>query len=94
MLVWTDGSYGLIEMHQRRQFGHVTGTRFGNPDFVALARAFGLQGFRVERAGELTPVLREAFAARGPVIVDIPIDYRENDKLGIDLWQLAPDLRR
>jgi acetolactate synthase-1/2/3 large subunit len=93
VLIWRDGSYGLIEMHQRRQFGHVTGTRFGNPDFVALAQAFGLQGFRVERAGELTPVLREAFAAPGPVIVEIPIDYRENDKLGIDLWQLAPDLR-
>ena len=93
VLIWRDGSYGLIEMHQRRQFGHVTGTRFGNPDFVALAQAFGLRGLRVERAGQLTPVLREAFAARGPVIVDIPIDYRENDKLGIDLWQLAPDLR-
>jgi len=94
VLVWSDGSYGLIEMHQRRQFGHVTGTRFGNPDFVALARAFGLEGFRVERAGELKPTLRRAFAARGPAIVEVPIDYRENEKLGIDLWQLAPDLRR
>ncbi len=94
VLVWSDGSYGLIEMHQRRQFGHVTGTRFGNPDFVALARAFGLEGFRVERAGELKPTLRRAFAAPGPVIVEVPIDYRENEKLGIDLWQLAPDLRR
>ena len=93
VLVWSDGSYGLIEMHQRRQFGHVTGTRFGNPDFVALARAFGLEGFRVERAGELKSTLRQAFAARGPVIVEVPIDYRENEKLGIDLWQLAPDLR-
>jgi thiamine pyrophosphate-dependent acetolactate synthase large subunit-like protein len=52
-----------------------------------------LQGFRVERAGDFGPVLREAFAASGPVIVDIPIDYRENDKLGIDLWKLAPDLQ-
>jgi len=93
VLVWADGSYGLIEMHQRRQFGHVTGTRFGNPDFVALAQAFGLRGFRVERAGQLTPVLREALAAPGPVIVEVPIDYRENDKLGIDLWKLAPGLR-
>jgi len=92
VLVFRDGSYGLIEMHQRRQFGHVTGTRFGNPDFVALARAFGLQGLRVERAGDLTPALREAFAASGPVIVDIAVDYRENEKLGIDLWKLAPDL--
>jgi len=94
VLVWSDGSYGLIEMHQRRQFGHVTGTRFGNPDFVALARAFGLEGFRVERAGELKPTLRRAFATGGPAIVEVPIDYRENEKLGIDLWQLAPDLRR
>jgi acetolactate synthase-1/2/3 large subunit len=93
VLVWSDGSYGLIEMHQRRRFGHVMGTRFGNPDLVALARSFGLQGFRVERAGDLVPVLREALAASGPVIVDIPIDYRENDKLGIDLWKLAPDLQ-
>ena len=47
----------------------------------------------MRRAGDLAAVLREAFAARGPVIVDIPIDYRENDKLGIDLWKLAPDLQ-
>ena len=94
VLVWSDGSYGLIEMHQRRQFGHVTGTRFGNPDFVALARAFGLEGFRVERAGDLKPTLRRAFATKGPAIVEVPVDYRENEKLGIDLWQLAPDLRR
>jgi acetolactate synthase-1/2/3 large subunit len=92
VLIWTDGSYGLIEMHQRRRFEHVEGTRFGNPDFVALARSFGLQGHRVTRAGDLAPVLREAFAASGPSIVDIPIDYAENEKLGIDLWKLAPDL--
>jgi len=92
VLIWTDGSYGLIEMHQRRRFEHVEGTRFGNPDFVALANSFGLEGYRVERAGDLAPVLREAFAASGPAIVDIPIDYTENEKLGIDLWKLTPDL--
>ena len=66
VLVWTDGSYGLIEMHQRRRFGRVMGTRFGNPDFVALARSFGLEGFRVGVRRRFSPVLREAFAARGP----------------------------
>ena len=44
VLVWSDGGYGLIEMHQRRKFGHVAGTRFDNPDLVALARAFGVDG--------------------------------------------------
>jgi len=92
VLVWNDGSYGLIEMHQRRRFDRVMGTRFGNPDFVGLARSFGLEGFRVRRAGDLPGVLREAFACSGPVVVDVPIDYSENEKLGIDLWKLAPDL--
>jgi len=92
VLVWTDGGYGLIEMHQRTRYQRICGTRFGNPDLVALARAFGVEGLRVRTAGELPAVLRRALAARGPVVVDIPIDYRENDKLGIDLWKLAPEV--
>jgi acetolactate synthase-1/2/3 large subunit len=91
ILVWSDGGYGLIEMHQRRKFGHVAGTRFDNPDLVGLARAFGVDGVRVERAGDLPAILDKALESSGPVVVDIPIDYAENDKLGIDLWQLAPE---
>jgi len=91
VLVWSDGGYGLIEMHQRRKFGHVAGTRFDNPDLVGLANAFGVDGVRVERAGDLPAILAKALASSGPVVVDIPIDYAENDKLGIDLWQLAPE---
>jgi acetolactate synthase-1/2/3 large subunit len=91
VLVWSDGGYGLIEMHQRRKFGRVAGTRFDNPDLVGLARAFGVDGVRVERAGDLPGILAKALESSGPVVVDIPIDYTENDKLGIDLWQLAPE---
>ncbi len=90
VLVWSDGGYGLIEMHQRRKYGRVAGTRFENPDLVALAQAFGVEGLRVERAGDFLPILRRALAASGPVVVDIPIDYGENAKLGMDLWKLAP----
>jgi len=91
ILVWSDGGYGLIEMHQRRKFGHVAGTRFDNPDLVGLAHAFGVDGVRVERAGDLPANLAKALDSNGPVVVDIPIDYAENDKLGIDLWRLAPE---
>jgi acetolactate synthase-1/2/3 large subunit len=78
-------------MHQRRKFGHVAGTRFDNPDLVGLAHALGVDGVRVERAGDLPAILAKALDSSGPVVVDIPIDYAENDKLGIDLWQLAPE---
>lgn len=90
VLVWNDGGYGLIEIHQNRRFGHVSGTRFGNPDLVALAHAFGVEGERIERAGDLLPALRRALASPVPFVLDIPIDYRENEKLGVDIWQLAP----
>ena len=91
ILVWSDGGYGLIEMHQRRKFGHVAGTRFDNPDLVGLARSFGVEGFRAEKAGDVKPLLARALRHPGPVVIDVPIDYAENDKLGIDLWQLAPE---
>jgi acetolactate synthase-1/2/3 large subunit len=91
VLVWRDGGYGLIEMHQRRKFGRVAGTRFENPDLVGLARSFGVDGVRVDRAGDFRPILDKALDSRGPVVIDIPIDYGENDKLGVDLWQLAPE---
>jgi len=91
VLVWTDGGYGLIEMHQRRKFGRIAGTRFDNPDLVALARSFGVEGLRAEKAGDVKPLLTRALRHPGPVVVDIPIDYAENDKLAVDLWQLAPE---
>ena len=77
-------------MHQRRTFGRVAGTRFDNPDLVTLTRAFGVDGVRVERAGDLPAILGKALESSGPVVMDIPMDYAENDKLGIDFWQLAP----
>lgn len=91
ILVWTDGGFGLIEMHQRRRFGRVAGTRFDNPDLVGLARSFGVEGHRVERAGDLKPLLGKALKSKGPVVLDIPIDYAENAKLSVDLWKLAPE---
>ena len=54
------------------------------------AGQFRVAGLRVGRAGDLPAVLKQALAGDGPVVVDIPIDYAENEKLGIDLWTLAP----
>lgn len=61
----------------------------GNPDFVALARAFGCRGFRVGAADELIPALKEALAAPGPSVIDVPVDYRENLRLTERMGQLV-----
>jgi acetolactate synthase-1/2/3 large subunit len=49
-------------------------TRFGPTDFAAIARGFGVQGIRVERAGEIGPALRRALAMDEPVVVDVVTD--------------------
>ncbi|MBH8597800.1 acetolactate synthase large subunit [Thermoactinomyces sp. CICC 10523] len=81
ILLWRDGGYGLIEWKQLEKFRHSHHVTFGNPDFVHLARSFGIEGCRVEKGEELRPLLEKALHAEGPVLIDCPVDYRENLKL-------------
>jgi acetolactate synthase I/II/III large subunit len=84
VLIFRDDGYGVIRWKQRRRFGHTAGVDFGNPDFVALARAFGCEGVRIDAAKELRPALAHALRARVPVLIDCPVDYRANDQLADD----------
>ena len=81
VLIFRDDGYGVIRWKQERQFGRTAGVELGNPDFVALAHAFGCEGVKIAAAKELRPALERAFAARVPVLIDCPVDYRENDRL-------------
>jgi acetolactate synthase-1/2/3 large subunit len=63
------------------QFGRTSSVEFGNPDFVAYARAYGALGFRVEGPSELLPILKEALHSGRPAIIDCPVDYEENMRL-------------
>ena len=89
-LVWTDSAFGVIELHQMRKFGRLAGTKFTNPDLVALAESFGLAGLRVESADDLVPTLRRAFELETSCVVEIPIDYRENARFS----ERIGDIRR
>jgi acetolactate synthase I/II/III large subunit len=81
VLVFRDDGYGVIRWKQRHRFGRTAGVEFGNPDFVALARAFGCEGVKISAAKELRPALEHALSAGVPVVIDCPVDYRENDRL-------------
>lgn len=89
VMVWNDSALGLIELHQMRRFGRTMGTTFQTPDLVALARSFGIDGLRVESGSEFAPALRKGLDADAPFIIDVSIDYSENHKLGLDLWELT-----
>ena len=56
-----NGMYGTIRMHQEREYpGRVHGTALRNPDFAALAQAYGAQGERIETTAEFAPALQRA----------------------------------
>ena len=65
--------------------GESAGVDFGNIDLVKYAESFGAKGLRVNTPAELDSVLDEAFATKGPVVVDIPVDYSHNFELGEQL---------
>lgn len=78
VLVLRDDGYGMIRWKQEAMGFPDHGLQFSNPDFVAYAAAYGAHGVRVQRAGELLPVLTACLEAPGVHVVDVPIDYSEN----------------
>jgi len=89
ILVWNDSKYGLIKWHQDRRFGRDTQIDFNNPDLVKYAESFGAKGYRVEKAGDLLPMLKQAIADDTVVLIDCPVDYSENMKLTEKLGNLV-----
>jgi acetolactate synthase-1/2/3 large subunit len=89
ILIWNDASYGLIEWKQHNHFGRSSNVKFTNPDFVKYAEAFGAKGYRITRADDLLPTLREALAQETVTIIDCPVDYRENLKLTAKLGEMV-----
>jgi len=89
ILIWNDSEYGLITWHQMRHFGRPSHIEFKNPDFVKYAESFGAKGYRIKKTEDLVPTLRKAFADNTVVVIDCPVDYRENMKLTGRLKALA-----
>jgi acetolactate synthase I/II/III large subunit len=75
VLVVDNGMYGTIRMHQERRFpGRVSGTDLLNPDFAALAEAFGCHAERVEQTEEIPAALDRALAAGRPAVLHLVVD--------------------
>ena len=74
-IVVNNGTYGTIRMHQEREYpARVSGTDLHNPDFAAMARAFGLNGEIVTRTAEFRPAFERALAAQGSTLLELRID--------------------
>lgn len=74
-LVINNGMYGTIRMHQEREYpGRVSATDLTNPDFAALARAYGGHGETVEKTEDFAPAFLRARASGQPAIIEIKLD--------------------
>ena len=75
ILVFNNAMYGTIRMHQERRFpGRVVGTTLRNPDFLALARAYGVVGASVTRTEEFAPAFEEAVSGSRAAIIELKMD--------------------
>lgn len=88
-LVWIDGAYNMVQMQQIAAYGRDSGVHFGPVDIVKFAESMGARGFQIDSPDRIAPVLRAAMAASGPVLVGVPVDYRDNASL---MAALHPDV--
>lgn len=73
-----NGAYGTIRMHQEREFpGRVSATRLANPDFAALARAYGGWSEAVTRTADFAPALERAMETRGVRLLHVKTDIEQ-----------------
>jgi acetolactate synthase-1/2/3 large subunit len=93
VIVLNDSAYGMIRWKQAVDGFEDFGMRFGNPDFVRYAEAYGAKGSRVTAVQELVPMIEAAFAGGGVHLLDVPIDYSENTRVLVnELRNRTPDV--
>tara|TARA_R110002073_G_scaffold9930_3_gene49210 strand:- start:2092 stop:3738 length:1647 start_codon:yes stop_codon:yes gene_type:complete len=74
-LVMNNGRYGTIRMHQEKHYpGRVSGTMLANPDFAALARAYGGHGETVTEGAQFADAFARAQASNLPAVIELTID--------------------
>ena len=72
LFVANNASFGTIRLHQEIAYpGRTMATGLTNPDFARLAQAFGARGLTIADAADAEPVVAEALACDGPVVVDV-----------------------
>jgi acetolactate synthase-1/2/3 large subunit len=92
VLILNDSGYGMIKWKQDAMQLQSFGLDFGNPDFVAYANAYGAHGHRVGKADELLPMLKKCMNEPGVHLIDVPLEYSQNERLTLDVASLHAEI--
>lgn len=86
-VVWNDSSYNMVGFQQEMKYGRDSAVHLGQVDIKKYAESFGAVGMRTTTPEEFKKCLDEAFNIDGPVVIDVPVDYSDNIKLGETLQE-------
>lgn len=81
VLILNDAAYGMIRWKQADMGFDDYGLEFNNPDFVKYAESYGATGHRVTSDTDFAPTLEKAFTTGGVHLIDLPVDYSENQRI-------------
>ncbi len=81
ILILRDDAYGMIKWKQKGMGFEEFGLDYGNPDFVMYAESYGAIGHRVKSINELAPTIEKSLSQEGVHLIDVPVDYSENDRV-------------
>ncbi|WP_311163477.1 acetolactate synthase AlsS [Staphylococcus aureus] len=84
-LIWNDGKYNMVKFQEEMKYKRSSGVDFGPVDFVKYAESFGAKGLRVTNQEELEAAIKEGYETDGPVLIDIPVNYKDNIKLSTNM---------
>jgi acetolactate synthase-1/2/3 large subunit len=94
VVVLCDNAYGMIKWKQENMGFRDFGLDFANPDLMKYAETYGAIGQRVETAGQFSGAVEKAFETGGVHLIEVPIDYSENDRiLNHEIKELSEKLR-
>ena len=84
VIVLRDNAYGMIKWKQAGMGFDAFGLDYGNPDFVKYAESYGARGILIESTESFLPILKEALDSKGVTLIELPVDYSENERVLID----------
>ena len=81
ILILNDSAYGMIRWKQANLEFSDFGLEFNNPCFKQYAESYGAKGYRIESTAELLPLIQQCNEQPGVHLIDVPVDYSENDEI-------------
>jgi acetolactate synthase I/II/III large subunit len=71
----------MVGIQEMARYGRLSGVRFRHNRHCAVCPGFWCEGLRIESPDGISSTLKKALAMLGPVLVGVPVDYRDNHRL-------------